>query len=248
MNDRGHLSSETLDLLMLSSLAQAESESARAHLSGCTDCKARWTEIEEDKARFQQFVLPRTLAAVEARARTVPLAERLFGSWKLWVPVASLAAAATLVAVVSTQSGPSTDPYLGVKGGTAQLEVVAQRGDQTQFSVRQGSRLRPKDKLRFVVDPGGAHFVLIASRDGRGGVTIYYPFEGKESAEVKPGRQALPVSIELDEVSGPERLLAVFSEKPVPADQVRSALAGPEVTTVPGSKSQVSWEFVKEAP
>ena len=247
MNERGHLTSEAIDLLGLASLAQTESDQARVHLSTCTECKARWDELQRDRAHFEQYVLPRTLAAVEARARPASFFERLVASWKVLVPVTSLAVAATLALTVTSRTQTEDEAYIGVKGGTPVLEVVAQRGEQSQFPVKEGTLLKPKDKIRFVVNPGSARFLLIASRDGRGIVTIYYPFDGQKSAEVKPGRQELPGSIELDEVAGRERLLAVFSEKPLPADDVRAALEkGAAVSPVPGAKSQVSWEFVKE--
>ena len=249
MNERGHLSSETIDLLMLASLAQSEIDEARAHLSACPACKARWSELEEDKARFEQYVLPRTLAAVEAKARPGSLFERLLGRWRILVPAATVAIAATLVLTVSSHTQTEDEAYVGVKGGSALLEVVAQRGEKSQFQVKEGTLLRAKDKIRFVVNPGAARYVLIASRDGRGDVTIYFPYGGDQSAEVKPGRQELPGSIELDEVAGRERLLAVFSEQPLKAAEVRALLSkGEAVPAIPGAKSQVSWEFVKEAP
>jgi hypothetical protein len=249
MNDRGHLTSETIDLLVLASLAQTECDQAKAHLAACPACKARLTELEADKQRFEQYVLPRTLAAVEARASAPSFLERLGAGWKVLVPVTSLAVAATVALTVTSRTQTEDEAYIGVKGGSALLEVVAQRGEQRQFAVKEGTLLRPKDKIRFVVNPGAARFVLIASRDGRGNVTIYYPFDGQKSAELRPGRQELPGSIELDEVAGRERLLAVFSEAPLQAAEVRAALEkGPAVATVPGAKSQVSWEFVKEAP
>ena len=134
----------------------------------------------------------------------------------------SLAVAATLVLTVTQRSQTEDEAYIGVKGGSAVLEVVAQRGEQSQFAVKEGTLLRPKDKIRFVVNPGAARYVLIASRDSRGNVTIYYPYAGLQSAEVKPGRQELPGSIELDDVAGRERLLAVFSEKPLLATEAIS--------------------------
>jgi hypothetical protein len=56
----------------------------------------------------------------------------------------------------------------------------------------------------------------------------------------------VPGSVELDEVVGPERLVAVFSDSPVRADQVKAALdADPTSPKLPGAKV-VSWEFVKQ--
>ena len=43
-----HLSSETLDLMMLSSVPARQAEEARNHLQSCPRCKARWEELDED--------------------------------------------------------------------------------------------------------------------------------------------------------------------------------------------------------
>ncbi len=252
MNARGHLSSETIDLLMLASLAASEAEQAKAHLSGCAVCKTRWNELEEDKARFEQFVLPRTLSGIEARA-SPSLSNWLRGSLPWLAPAMGLALASLVAVVVVPKLGAGEeDAYIGLKGiPQASMEVVASRAGQ-QFSVKEGTRLRAHDKIRFVVNPGSARFLLIASRDGKGEVTIYYPYQGSQSAPIAPGRQELPDSVELDEVAGREWLVAIFSDAPVPASQVRAALEHggegvPEIETG-GAKTQLSWEFVKEAP
>ena len=52
MNPRGHLSSETIDLLLLSALDATEANAAKAHLDECDLCKTRWRELNEDKVRF----------------------------------------------------------------------------------------------------------------------------------------------------------------------------------------------------
>ena len=134
MNARGHLSSETIDLLLLSALTADETNTAKHHIDGCAECKQRWQELNEDKQRFEQFVFARTLPKVEARVA----AERqgFFERFKLkfLIPVVGVAAAFAVVAV----SGPGTqtedDLYVGIKG-TPPLEVYAQRGNGGSFAV-----------------------------------------------------------------------------------------------------------------
>ena len=67
MNARGHLSSETIDLLMLSGLDASATNAAKTHIDACATCRTRWRELNEDKEKFQQFVFPRTLEAVSSR-------------------------------------------------------------------------------------------------------------------------------------------------------------------------------------
>jgi hypothetical protein len=62
-NARGHLSSETIDLLLLSALSSNEANEAKAHLDDCGLCKQRWMELNEDSQKFKQYVFARTLPA-----------------------------------------------------------------------------------------------------------------------------------------------------------------------------------------
>lgn len=248
MNARGHLSSESIDLLMLDALKAEESAEAKSHLETCPHCKQRWAELNEDKLRFEQFVMPRTLAKVEASlSPPKPFFERLAGSWRSLMPVAGLAAAA-LAAVLVSKSQTEDDVYVGTKGAARpSLEVVASRPGGEQVKVRPGSTvLHPKDRIRFVVTPGAFEYVLIASRDGAGTFTVYHPFNGAQSARLAPGAHELPGAVELDAAVGRERLVAVFSKQPVESAAVQAALAAaPEAPSVQGAEV-VSWEFEKQ--
>jgi hypothetical protein len=246
MNERGHLSAETLDLLALSALAGQESTHAQSHLQGCAACKQRWEELNEDKQRFEQFVFPRTLPQVEARARRGALGATFWERWRIWAPAIAAVSAAVIALVAVPRM--SQQPYLGLKGGST-LEVVARRGDQ-QFEVKAGARLKPKDQIRFVIQPGASKFLLITSRDGRGNFSVYYPYGGSQSAGVEPNRQELPGSIELDDAVGPERLYALFSDSPLSAETIRTELArrGEQLEGLPGVRDAVTLEFVKDPP
>ena len=221
MNARGHLSSEDIDLLMLSALSATEEKAAHDHIGGCAMCKQRWDELNEDKQRFEQFVMPRTLSKVEERVRG---SQGFFSFLNLprWVPAALTAALVLGVTTTITikRLNGQDDGYIGIKGGPG-IEVFAQRG-AAQFLVKAGIALQPKDKVRFVVNAAGSKFVLIASKDGAGNFTVYYPFNGAESAAIK-GRE-LPETVELDEVTGKEWLVAVFSDAPVKADAVKQLM------------------------
>ena len=115
------------------------------------------------------------------------------------------------------------------------------------FPVNPGQVLRPGDKIRFVVNPGAAKFLLIGSRDGSGTFTVYHPFGGDKSIAIERGLHELPGAVELDQVSGTERLVAVFSNEPVGAKVVQRALdanpTGPELDDA----KVIGLEFVKAA-
>ena len=266
MNARGHLSSETIDLLMLSALDAPTANAAKNHIDGCATCRTRWRELNEDKEKFVQFVFPRTIEKVSSRVIAPSLLERLriIGPWKVFGPLAGTALAACMaVAIYTASGGPGTqtedEVYIGLKGtklaadvglkGDARiaLNVIAQRASEGQFPVKQGQVLRPGDKIRFVVNPGAAKFVLIGSRDGSGTFTVYHPFGGDKSTAIERGLHELPGAVELDQVAGSEKLVAVFSNEPVDARSVQQAVdtnpAAPELKDA----KVISLEFMKAA-
>jgi hypothetical protein len=246
---RGHLSSETIDLLLLSALSAPETNEAKEHLDACPHCKQRWQELNEDKQRFEQFVFARTLPKVEARVQ----AERqgFFGRFKLQflIPAIGLAAA---FAVVASFPGTQTedDVYVGIKGGQPSLDVFAVRGEGGAFQVKGGSKLQPSDKIRFVVNPAGAKYLLVASRDGAGVFSVYHPFGADRSQPVaeKNAKVELPGAVELDATLGTEHIVAAFSEEPLSATQVKEALeADSKNPKLPGVRF-VTIEFAKVSP
>lgn len=247
---RGHLSSEAIDLLLLAALSDPEAAEARAHLEGCQDCKVRWDELNQDKQRFEQFVFARTLPKVEARVA----ADRagFFGRFKLQllIPLLGVATALALVATMGPGTQTEDDVYVGIKGGQPSLEVFAVRGAGGVFQVTAGVTLQPKDRIGFMVNPAGAKYLMVASRDGAGVFSVYHPFGAQQSQPVGPAkaRLELPTKVELDGTLGAERVVAVLSDEPVTAEQVEAAIkADPKNPRLPGVRF-VSTEFVKVAP
>lgn len=226
MITRGHLSSEAIDLLMLAALQPEQAKTAHEHLAACAQCNAQWKTLQEDKARFEQFVLPRTLPKIEAALTPVPMTQLLLSRWRMLIPVATLAGVAVVALVVMGEqpTGANPEAYVGIKGAAVpSVSVVAQRPSVGQFSVKAGTTLKPKDRIRFVVEPATANYLLIASQDAAGVFTVYHPFGGNQSVQATPGE--VPGSVELDTTVGPETLVAVFSLAPVTAQTVKSALA-----------------------
>lgn len=272
MNARGHLSSETIDLLMLSGLDAAATNAAKHHIDGCELCRTRWRELNEDKEKFQQFVFPRTLQSVTSRAITPTFFERmrlLLGPWRQQIQLAAGAAAVLTIGIVvyvrSADPGTQTEDeiYIGVKGtklakndprdvslkGDARIamEVVAQRASEGQFPVKAGAVLKPGDKIQFIVNPGSAKYVLIGSRDGSGAFTVYHPFGGDKSASIDRGSHQLPGAVELDAVAGTETLVAVFSNEPVDAKVLKQAVEANPAAPQLGEAKVISLDFIKAA-
>jgi hypothetical protein len=247
-NERGHLSSETIDLLLLAALPSNQANEAKAHLDDCGFCKQRWLELNEDSQKFKQYVFARTLPQVEARLQTAQagLFERL--KLKFVLPVFGLATAAALALVLGPGTQTEDDEYVGIKG-EASFELVAQREAGQAFPVKAGATLKPKDKVRFVVSPGAARFVLVGSLDGAGTFSVYHPFGAGQSEPLGgPARLELASTIELDETVGTERVYVVLSETPVTAAALEAAVkVNPASPQLDGAKVLVR-EFVKVAP
>jgi len=250
-NPRGHLSSETIDLLLLAALSPSDTNEAKGHLDGCELCKQRWIDLNEDSQKFKQYVFARTLPQVEQRLQS-PV-QSFFERFKLQfvLPAVGLAAAAGLAFVLSAGPGTQTedDIYVGLKGLESTFEVFAQRAQGNVFAVKANAELKPKDRIRFVVNPGHAKYVMVVSVDGKGAFSVYHPVGGAESEKVESKKRAeLTSTIELDDTVGTEKLLVVLSEAPIKADVVKAAVtANAAAPKIDGAKV-LTQEFVKVAP
>ena len=240
-----HLSAFALDQLALGALDETAAARARSHLATCTSCRADDELAADARAHFTVNVLPRIAPRTQRRLR-----------WT-WFALPVLAAAAiVLVTMRGTGVAPRDDGDLAIKGDAA-WHVFANRAGQT-FPIHDGAELTAGDRIRFVVTPAGAAYVIIASVDGTGAASIYYPYNGARSAAVLGPRSELPDSIVLDAAPGPERLFAVFSDAPIASDVVIGRLRelggrGPAAIRavhsldIPGSRSQLTLVFEKQA-
>lgn len=203
-----HVSALALDAFALGALDAAAAAEVAAHLAGCEACRSERDLAADARAEFLVVVLPRGL-----RAR------RRVRWWWLAMPV--LAIAALLVVLLPR---PPADPELGVKGA-ASWQVFAYRNGRT-FAVRDGAQLAAGDRIRFAIATGAARYLLVASVDGRGAITIYHPYGGTRSAPVETALFELDGSIVLDAAPGPERIYALLSDEPLAADAVSAELRG----------------------
>jgi hypothetical protein len=242
-----HLSSLQIDALAAGQFAGSEADVARAHVASCARCRDDFAAAEAACAEFTRDVLPRTIGRLRAQPPW----------WRtLWpaIVVPALAAAALLLWSVRRPDVPGKGPDVQIKGSVT-FQVFAKRGAQV-IAVRDGTRLAAGDQIRFVA--GGARYLLIASVDGNGRASVYYPYGGTRSEAIANKPSELPGSIVLDAAPGPERLFALFSREPLEATTVTRALTAIGVkgggairaTTsldVPAS-AQVSIVFEKVAP
>jgi hypothetical protein len=111
--------------------------------------------------------------------------------------------------------------------GDFDLLVYVRRGQHVSLLDRFNRVVHPGEEIRFVLTgvPEEHSYVLVASVDGAGVATVYFPYGGTGAAPLPgPGRWEVPGSIVLDETLGPERVFAVFSKRPLTAADVEPAL------------------------
>jgi len=237
-----HVSQLVLDTKALGALDRDIAARVQAHLAHCTRCRDDERIAAELRAQFTVQVLPRGLPA------------RRSPRW-LWFACPAAAAVLLLVMMVWRSPVERVDD-LGIKGN-ASWQVFANRDGQV-FAVHDGTELVAGDRIRFAMIPAGARYLLVASIDGLGTATIYYPYDGPQSTAIEGDRVEPAGSIMLDAAPGPERIYAILSDEPIAADLVRAQLravarggadAIRNTRTLPlAARAQVSVVFEKGGP
>ena len=202
MTAEPHVSQLMLDALALCALDRDSAARVQAHLACCASCRDDARIAAQLRQRFTVHVLP----------RGVPARRRPRRSWLLIPPLM-----AALLAI-GWCSRPAPVAELAIKG-EASWQVFANH-DGRVFAVHDGTALAAGDRIRFAVTPAGARYLLVASIDGLGAATIYYPYDGPHSAIIEGDRVEPAGSIELDAAPGPERIYALLSDQPIAADAV----------------------------
>ena len=233
-----HLSSFDLDLLELGGLDDDKKRALDEHLRACPACQKERESLRKLRAEFSAEVLPRTVERIRDRIESKE--RSLFARPTVFAPL--LASAAALVLWVASGRpglrGAEGDDDVRAKGASA-LQIVARQQGRLTTLDDQHRTLSPGDEVRFVVTAPDRDrpFLLIASVDGAGKTSIYFPYEGIESGRVDhPGRWEVPGSIVLDDSRGPERVFALFSKEPLTRITATHAL---------GALGQKGWEGIR---
>jgi hypothetical protein len=175
--------------------------------------------MEEEGQQFLQYVYPATVGKIEEAAG----GQR--ASWKRWMLLLPIPAAAAMAALllVATPKGPDED-YVGIKGGgpaTLGLTVFLGAAEGSR-PIADGEAVPASSALRFKVQPTKACRLWVVSVDATGQVSRIFPSAG-DSVEIVQGGE-LPGGAVLDGSTGPERIIAVCSKKPVAYATVEKAV------------------------
>jgi hypothetical protein len=207
------------DLALEHYLLERTSSKFAPHVGACATCQSRVAEMEQEGQQFLQYVFPATVGKIEEAAG----AKR--ASWKRWLVVLPVPVAAAMAALllVLPSKGPDDD-YTGIKGGSGSIGLTVFLGAVDGSRVVAGGEAIPASAaLRFKVQPSKACSLWVVSVDATGQVSRLYPSAGDSGAQISTGGP-LPGGAVLDGRSGPERIFAFCSPKPVSYAAVQKAV------------------------
>jgi len=155
---------------------------------------------------------------------------RIIPFFKTWRGGSLLAAAAVLILfgilpLVTgniSQETVTTPDTVRTKGYAPVLRIYKEVSGNAQI-LFPGDRVKERDLLQISYLPGEEGYGVIFSIDGRGIVTLHYPFSEGASSELQGnGEQLLPYAYQLDDAPGFERFFFITSSTPIPVNSVLS--------------------------
>lgn len=191
----------------------------RKHAAGCPRCTEIIASLEDGRREFlanhpSEAVVPRLLerAAGSCRRRRLALVA---------APAAVLLA--TIVVLVAWPVNHHPRPgATRVKGGVS-LRFFVQRGRRS-VEARSGQVFHAGDRIQFVYSSGAKRYLFMVSLDDEGRVSNFNYKGSQRSVPIVPGNgQVLAGSIILDDNKGPERVYAVFSDRPLELPEIEHA-------------------------
>jgi hypothetical protein len=177
------------------------------HIASCEQCRAYLASLKSEKAAFLQA---HSFEATAARQNTQQTSRRLFFRYR---QVYALAASLVLFFGAGYLYLMSrAEPGYRIKGET-NLKIfvknlggdIEKRGTQEYFTG---------EKIQFLYSCGAKNNFALISMDTTGAVVTYFPMAHDSSLALERGQDIpLPNSIALDEYTGRELFMGVFSEK-----------------------------------
>ena len=214
-------------------LDASQNDRISAHIDSCTACSEAMQVLKHNIRQYEKNFNQRanTLrnaleAAQNQPENVIPIHRRK----KIVTLAVSFAAAAMLVIGLMSfwPEHRMETSDISYKGSFAFSAVV--KRNHNQFKLQSGSTLQKNDALRFVVQTGGVGYVYIFDLDANGNITSLYPFGDTESnlpaiAIASAGQHTLDDSIVLDDSTGVEHLVAVFSQTPFNTGLINAQMA-----------------------
>lgn len=219
----------TLDRYQLDELPASEAQAVRAHVAGCSACRA---ELAEEAALYHA-AFPLHEQTIEARAT----AEADGGMWArllrflsgAGLGVVAIAVAAMLLLFQPKEpehklslAGPATQ-----RKGAQNIQLNAFREHRGKVEpMTSGSTVSPGDRVRFQIDVPDSREVMIVGVEEHGRLFSYYPLDGQgRSAHHEGGQVLLEGAAELDTSHGREAVVLVSCKQPFALSTLRAGVS-----------------------
>jgi hypothetical protein len=221
----------------LGELSGADKDRIQEHIEQCATCKARVAEIDAENARFLSEVNVASESANVLERLEQPIdrplvgaAVRSFLDWSMKSPPRPLAIAlfAVLLAVLPARLLLTPhEPTTREKGSAGvALEMYVNDPAHGAQPAADGATMHAGDQIQFRYHAAGKRYVMVVSLTEQGEISPLYPDAPGSSIAVAPnGTHVLEGSVILDEARGNERIFALFSDRPLSYDDVRSAIS-----------------------
>ncbi|HUI91216.1 MAG TPA: hypothetical protein VLX68_03110 [Chitinivibrionales bacterium] len=189
-------------------LPAAKRDAIKRHVASCEQCAGYLASQESEKAAFLREQPFETTAARSSVRHT--------GKLLLYTRRQAYALAASLILLVGASYlflSSRPEPGYRIKGETALKLFVKNR--EGGVEKRAGREYFTGEKIQFLYSCGAKNNFALVSMDTAGAVTVYYPQSRDSSLSLERGQDLpLPNSIALDEYTGRELFIGIFSERP----------------------------------
>jgi hypothetical protein len=212
---------DKIDLLnyVTGSVSEGKAAEIRGHLSVCASCREYCNTMEREK---QGFLAANPIEQVMDRPAQPMNIVRFPVLARYYALAASLiicigAGYVYLTGMHTTDSRIKGETMLKVfvKADDGRIE---QRGNNTFFTG---------ERVQFLYSCGQKNHFILMSLDSAGSMTTFYPGTGDSAIGLEPGQDVpLPNSILLDDYTGPELFIGVFSEKALLVSTVKRLVEG----------------------
>ena len=186
------------------------------HIALCVSCRSYVNGLTSEKTAFlaaRPFETSIKFESHRSNTRFLPF----FGR-QLYALAACVVAVVTAAYFYVSSHGPSAGR---IKGETGIKALVQNKSGAIE--KRSSGIYASGEKIQFLYSCGAQNRFILLGIDTAGAVTTYFPVSGDSSCVLEPGADIpLPNSIVLDEYTGRETFLAVFSEKPLSVADVKT--------------------------
>lgn len=183
-------------------VGESVEEKWRSHIETCGSCGAYVKDVKGSSVAFvQQRPAELFMRQVERRQRQQPVR----AAWLTWIFAGAGTLALASLALIVAPSLIATDE-VRFKGGA--VEVYVKRGLLDPQRLLDGATVKPGDTLRFRYRGEQAAHLAVIEQDGAGAVTVFAPFQGTHSVELKP-EEFFADAVAVDDTAGAAKLYVI---------------------------------------